>query len=71
MLKIKKEFEGMILSRFDMELGMKITMYPGTDEKYFENFKKRGFNIFEEVDEDLVIKKFVPKVKRKYTKKNA
>jgi hypothetical protein len=48
-LKIKDEFQGMILSRFDLELGLRITLYPDIDPIYYKNFQDRGFNIFEEV----------------------
>jgi len=63
-LQVKKEFKGMMFSKFDRELGLKITIYPDLEEmycEYYENFQKRGFDIFEEVEE---VKK-----KRKYTKR--
>lgn len=70
-LRIKKEYEGMILSKFDLEMGLKITLYPDIDPSFYPNFQARGFNVFEEVEETAVepTQSVSGQKKRKYTRK--
>jgi len=48
-LKLKDEYKGMTLSRFNLEMGLKITFHPDTKAKYYQNFQDKGFDIFEEI----------------------